>query len=924
MRYLLLFSIVLLFFVQNVSAQVVTGTIVDASTNETLVGVGVVVEGVSGLGAATDIDGGFSLKLPVENTPYTLKFSYIGYETKRIEGVSANKEATTNLNVTLKTASQDLKEVVITATMRRESVASMLSLQKNNVTIADVMPGDVIKKSPDRNTGEVLRRISGTTVQEGKFAIIRGLSDRYNAAMINGTLMPSTEPDRRAFAFDMIPSAMVDNMVVYKTAGADMPSEFAGGIIQIQTRDVPEKSFFNVQLGSAYNSQTTFKTYGDYNQKMPFLGLDNGSRNLPDNSPANLNDITKAERVEWTKTLPNVWSIAQQKAAVPAQTVQLSGGFNKQLKNGDEIGLIAATTYNKSYRNMEVERQDFDLQGKIYESIDQQFTENLSWGNLLNVRYLLQKNNKFNYQGSFTSNAADRAVARQGYNIGSSNNYERGNFLSYSSTKLQTHQVSGEHFLPKSQIKLQWNGNYTQIDRLVPDMRGLTYLLSADSDSEDSTYTAEIPLGSPSFKYGGRFFSDLHDQAYGSRADISIPFKLFKETQIIKTGVFYQNKTRSFAARTFGMVRANGVSLAIRDLPADQLFAPENISTTGFRLEEATNFSDKYDADRGVLAAYAMWDAKLTDKLRTVLGARFEQANQNLTIYSFDGDSTLNKKFTNILPSVNITYAVGSKSNIRLSASQTISRPEFRELAPFGFYDFERRVVVTGNPNLKQAQITNIDLRYELFPENAQLLSFSAFYKHFSNPIEQTLNSPGAGSFIIGYTNALQANNYGLEVEVRKNFAFINPRLEKLVTWANLAYIHSLVKSSDEYNPIDRPLQGQSPYVINVGISYSWDNLGLSTTLLYNRIGHRIAEVGDAGEGLPDIYEAGRDLLDFQISKNFLKNGNIRFSISDILNQAFVFYQNGDTKTNYSPTKDQTTITYKNGVNAGITIGYKF
>lgn len=270
MRNLVFFFTLSLLFAHQVCAQVVSGTVVDGTNNETLVGVGVVVEGVANLGAATDIDGNFTLKLPAENTPYTLKFTYIGYEAKRIEGVLASKDATTNLNVTLKTTSQDLKEVVITATMRRESVAAMLSLQKNNVTIADVMPGDVIKKSPDRNTGEVLRRVSGTTVQDGKFAIIRGLSDRYNAAMINGTLMPSTEPDRRAFAFDMIPSAMVDNMVVYKTAGADMPSEFAGGIIQIQTRDVPEQSFFNVQLGSTYNSQTTFKAYGDYNQKMPF------------------------------------------------------------------------------------------------------------------------------------------------------------------------------------------------------------------------------------------------------------------------------------------------------------------------------------------------------------------------------------------------------------------------------------------------------------------------------------------------------------------------------------------------------------------------------------------------------------------------------------------------------------------------------
>lgn len=906
------------------TAQTVTGTLIDAANSETLVGVGIVVEGVTGVGAITDIDGNFSVKLPAENTNYVLKFSYIGYETKRIEGVSATTAAPTVLNLTMQTASAQLQEVVITATMRRESVAAMLSLQKNNVTIADVMPADVIRKTPDRNTGEVLRRVSGTTVQEGKFAIIRGLSDRYNAAMINGTLMPSTEPDRRAFAFDMIPSAMVDNMVIYKTAGADMPSEFAGGIIQVQTRDVPEEPFFNVQIGSTYNSQTTFLPYYDYNQKIPTLGLNNSNRQLPAHFPADLSTLTKQEQADAALLLPNVWALQRKASAMPAQSVQLSGGFNKTLRNGDQIGLIAATTYNMSYRNVAVMRQDFDYQGKIYEADDEQFTENLSWGNLFNARYVLRKNHKIAYQASFTANATDRSVAREGYNIGSSNNYERGNFLSYSATKLQTQQLSGEHFLPQSQIKITWNGNYTSISRVIPDMRSLTYLLSADADTEDSTYTAEIPVGSPSFKYGGRFFSELNDQSYGGRADVAVPFAAFKQTQNLKVGVFYQNKTRDFAARTLGMVRSVSLPEAVRNLPADQLFAPENIAANKLRLNEITSPSDKYGAQRSVAAAYLSWDAKLTHKLRAVIGARLEQADQNLTIYQIAGDSTLNEKFTNLLPSLNISYALTERSNLRLSASQTISRPEFRELAPFAFYDFERRTVVQGTPALQQAEILNIDLRYELFPENAQMFSVSAFYKNFRNPIEQTLNSPGAGSFIVSYINAERADNYGLELEVRRNFAFINPRLEKLVTWANVAYIHSVVRSSDATNFIDRPLQGQSPYVLNMGVSYLWDKIGVSTTVLYNRIGHRIAEVGDLGEGLPDVYEAGRNLVDFQISKNFLKNGNIRFVVSDLLNEPFVFYQNNDSKSAFDTSKDQTTISYKNGVNVGITIGYKF
>jgi len=924
MRNLSFFLLTWLFVLPVLYGQIVTGTVVDPTTNETLVGVNITIEGTS-TGTTTDIDGNYSLNLPAENTAYNLLFTYIGYEGKKVEGILAAKSNPLRLNVTLKTAAAELQEVIVTATARRESVAAMLSLQKNNVTIADVMPGDVIRKTPDRNTGEVLRRVSGTTVQDGRFAIIRGLNDRYNAAMINNTLMPSTEPDRRAFAFDIIPSAMVDNMVIYKTAGADMPSEFGGGIIQVLTKDVPEKSFFNIQIGTSYNSLTTFKSFKDYDQKIPFLGLNNSDRQLPNDFPENLSAVTKAERVEATKLLPAVWSLRENESAAPNQNYQFSGGVTKSMKNGNQIGFIAASTYSKSLRNMEIERNDYDFEGKIYESTDQQFTETISWGNLFNTRFLLQRNHKFNYQASFTSNVADVTVEREGYNIAQSNNFEKGNFMSYTSTKLQTHQLTGEHFLPKTGIKILWNGNYTQIDRTIPDMRSITYFLPADSEDENAVYTAEVPLGSPSFKYGGRFFSNLHDQAYGGRADISIPFNLFRNQQTIKTGVFYQEKNRSFDARIMGMVRATGVPLSIRQLPADQIFALENISDTRFRLEESTNFSDKYDARRSVTAAYAMWDAKFTDRFRAVLGARFEQADQDLTTYTFAGDTTFNQKFNSVLPSLNISYALTNKSNIRLSASQTMSRPEFRELAPFGFYDFERRLVVTGNPNLKEASILNLDLRYELFPENAQLFSVSAFYKKFNNPIEQTVNNAGIGTFIITYTNATSAQNYGVETEVRKNFGFISSRLEKLVAWANLAYIYSKVQTDDEANPIDRPLQGQSPYVINMGLSYTWENLGLSTTLLYNRIGERIAEVGDAGEGIPDIYESSRNLLDFQISKDFLQKGNIRLNVSDILNQSFIFYQNpeGTEHTTYHE-DDDLTIGYRTGTNIGITIGYRF
>ena len=731
-----LVSLFLLLCSFSLQAQVVSGVVSDAATGETLVGVNVLIEGTTD-GVSTDLDGRYTLTLPAENTNYALRFSYVSYQTKQVAAVSTTKDRPLDLNITLETGEQQLGEVVITASLRCESVAALLSFQKNNVAIADVMPGDVIRRTPDRNTGEILRRVSGTTIQDNRFAVVRGLADRYNLAMLNNTLMPSTEPDRRAFAFDLIPSSMVDNMVVSKTASADLFGEFAGGIIQVQTRDVPEKNFIGLQVAGSYHSLTTFKDGLTYEQPQSFFGLTKKDRWFSGDFPDNATDYrgaTEEQQAAWAQQLPNVWTADTKTNLMPNMSYQLTGGFRKPIGKEQEVGAMAALTYNHSFRNQPYTLSKlYDLTGaQTFLFENERTSEDINWGALVNVRYKLNGNNKINYQ-NLTTVISSNKTTRVGGTNNETQQAVQSDILYYVQTDLVSHQLTGDHYLPKSQIKVAWNGNYTLNNRYEPDYRR-TYYLRDMSDSEDTSYTAYVPAGTASPQYFGRFYSQLHDQTYGGSADVTIPFQWLKQKQNIKVGGFYQGRTRDFSARVFGMV-INDFSVynipGIFDLSAEELFAPENISPDAFLLDETTNYSDRYDVQRDIMAGYALWDAKLTNKLRLVAGVRGENVGQDLTLYTFNSDSTDTRSEFNLLPSVNITYALGDKANLRFSASQTVSRPEFRELAPFAFFDFETYTVVQGNPNLETASIYNFDVRYELFPESGQLVSFSAFYKHF-------------------------------------------------------------------------------------------------------------------------------------------------------------------------------------------------
>jgi hypothetical protein len=908
----------------------IEGKVTD-ETNAPLIGATVKIEGTL-LGARTDIDGHFIIK-NIELGKYNLEVSYVSYEKKLITDIIIKDDNIVTVNVSMAKAPKGMKEVTIKATLKKENLSSLLVQQKNLATISDGISAESIRRTPDRNTSDVLKRVSGVSINEGKFAVVRGLPDRYNMAMLNGMVLPSTEADRKAFSFDMFPSSLLDNITILKAATPDMQGDFAGGVIDLNTKDIPTENYLTVQLGSGMNTLGTFKPYNDSkNGKKDWLGFDDGSRKLPSSFPVTdsfySTTFTRQQKIDASKEVSNNWEIKKRNSMMPNRNVQVVGGYSHTFKNNNVFGVIGAISYNRTQRINYIERNDYELSPiPVFTYSDTVARDNVLAGALLNMGYRINSNHKITFRNTFNVNSEDATINRFGDNK-INEQFIKATSAQFTSNTLMVNQLSGEHVFTKRKIKLQWTGAYNNIVRNTPDLRKTYYSINY-ANPDDSTYTANVPMGKASPNFAGKFYSTLNENVYNGKVDFTVPFTIQNVAQSVKVGGFIQNKNRDFSARVLGYVISNisKFDSKLLDLPEEKIFDQANMSDNGFRLDDITQPTDKYTASSDLHAGYIMFDNKFLKKMRAVWGVRYEGFSQELKTKNNKETVSIQHEFKSILPSLNLTYALNKKTNIRFCASKTLSRPEFREMSRFAFYDFNSNAVIQGNDSLVQASIQNYDLRYEIYPGKGELFSFSLFYKRFDKPVEQVFISQGAGSRLRYFQNGNYANDYGAELEFRKSLSFINENEKSIWSnislFGNVAIIKSIVKLDDVSAEAtsERPLQGQSPYLINVGASFNHAATGITSTLLYNRIGKRLSEVGNYS--YPDIYENARDVIDFQLSKKVFNKLDIRLNFTDLLHQPFLFYQNNDENTNYTKTDNiiqKTTV----GSSIGLSLAYKF
>lgn len=938
MRIISMLFVLLFTGVQAMALGKITGKVTDEKTTEAIIGATVVVKGTAN-GTSTDVDGNFVLNVAAGT--YTIEVKYIGYQTKEIADVKVAGSAATTLNITItESSSTTLNEVVISTTMKKENISALYTMQKNNVSVSSGISADIIQRSPDRNTGEVLKRVSGASIQNDKFVIIRGLNDRYNTAMLNGAQMPSTEPDRKAFSFDVIPSNLIDNIIINKTASPDMPGDFAGGIVQVLTKDVPDENFFNVGLTLGYNTQSTFKPFAANERTAgENLGFGNANNELPAAFGTDRKDFiskTRMEKVEASKQLPNNFATTNN-AALPNTSLQLSAGNVVRFKNGGKFGSIVGFSYRNSYRNNQdfergTSQDDASVNTKFFDST---YRYSSSLAGLANFSYMMGKN-KITFRNLFNTIHDQTNYARQGFSASSNQQVLLYSAVPYD-RKLYSTQLEGDHSFNDKGMKLYWNLNYSMLNGGQNDLRTVFYGRNATLNS-DGTFSADEskPLGIID-RNSRRFFSDLRDNNYGGNFHFTLPFEMFKQKQSLKVGYLGLYKQRTFDARVFQneVYDITTFDEQIQYMPYHQVFNANNYGTNGYSLVEITNNTDHYEASSFLNAGFVMLDNHFGEKFRMTWGARVESYEQTLKALDQSAksiDTTSN--VVDVLPSINLSYDVSEKFKIRASGSQTVNRPEFRELAPFEFYDFENNWTVSGNRDLSRATVTNADLRFEYYPSPGEVITLGGFYKQFTNPIEVVMDAQSnADQFRFGYRNANSAQAFGAELDIRKNLSFISEAewLENLVVGANVTYVKSTVDVSN-FNGngggtggvlTERPLQGQSPYLLNFSILYTDAKTGISVSGLYNRIGDRISIAG-SGQ-LRGTWERGRDVIDFQLSKKLLKNrGELKLTVADILNQATIFYFDYDGKSGYDKAGDRVFQSFKWGTTFNVGFSYRF
>jgi len=938
-----LLFLVIGFFTFSQTASI-SGKIIDSKTNEALFGVKVIATG-TGKGAISDGDGNYSIK-GLTSGKYTLEVRYETYNNLILQDINVKDGENLTLNVPLDKVVMELGQVTVTAKVNKDSNTELLRLQRNSATVVDGINAETFKKTPDSKASDVFKRISGASVQDNKFVVIRGLNDRYNFGLINGAPLPSSESDRKAFSFDIFPSNMLDNLIISKTATPDQPGEFAGGVIDISTSEPKDKDFQSIQVGGAYNTISTFRTFKTYDGSgTDFLGLGQGARSIPTDLPeiSEYSTLNKDRKAYYATLMTPSWSTFN-KIAMPNMSLQYSLG--RTYKFGEKsLGFVAAYSYQNTNSIYSQVRREFEEQatGVItkMELNDTVYNNSVLNSGMLNFKFSLNPKSNIYFKNMYSISSDDKVNVRKGAREldNDPRQFEKSTNFWYTQNNLYTSQLYGKHELEKS--KINWNLGYSNVSRQIPNLRRVVYRKYAGTEDDTTEqYTAVIQQnGTIPTAAGNMFWSTSDEQIYSAKYDYSrqLDFGIFKNE--IKLGGMHQFRNRDFTSRNFGFsqYKPNGSSFdsQLLLLPADQIFNSENLGLLengmgGFKLDEATKVDNAYQASSFLNAGFLMLDSKIADKLRVVGGARLESYNQvfNYIEFGSNAEKRIDTTVVDILPSVNLIYSLNKKMNFRASFYQTVSRPEFRELAPFTFYNFVIDNIISGSPDLQRAKISNADLRYEFFPGAGQIISISGFYKKFNNPIELINRTGTSGAPELYYTNVVGATSYGTEIEYRMNLGMFNKKdstslLKQFTLYANASLIRSKVDLEGvNGSEIDRPLQGQSPYIANAGLFFTNRKGDLAVSASYNVVGQRIYIVGNVQE--PSVWENGRNVIDFQIAKTFKEKFELKLNVKDILAQELVFFQDLNGNKKYDLGTDNAWQEVKFGQTISVSLKYSF
>ena len=894
MKHSLKYTLFLSFFV-FLSAQdfgKIAGKVYDKHYGDAIIGAYVMISGMS-IGSTTDIDGNFSFETPVGT--YDLKVEYIGYNTVTIKQIHVEKDKTSSYNIALDESVNASDVVVVEAKVFQNNENGLLVAQKKSEKMFDAISSEQISKSGDSNLGEALKKVTGLTVVGGKNVFVRGLGERYSNVQLNGSVLPSTNPDKKEVPMNIFSSSIVDNIIVQKAYTADQPGEFSGGSVQIKTKEFPEEKILKLGYSTSINDNDLGSNYLSSREgSIDWLGFNGGTRQLPsalNKKGALIGNLSKSEQKRIVSKLSSAWTPSN-KSVIPNQGLSFTYGDNFQFENGRAFGLIGSAQYKHSNSANDLIKES----SVKFHNIDEgKSSANLT--TMLNGFYKLSSNTKVGIKNLFT-NSGENAAKQVNTSDTESGKRFRQTVFKFVQSQLFSSNIQYEtYFKSFYESKLNIDGSYATATRIEPNTRNTYY-----TEKNVGEYRVEF-----SDKGNRHFFSDQKDMNIVLRSD----YELKPSTALkLKVGVHHLIKDRSFRSDQLFYDKEQGhiIDEAILKSNPEDVFVPENLDKS-MTINSAYSPDNSYEAKQHLFSTYVNSQLKLNDELSLTLGARLE--NWNLNLQNDDLSLNTTHKKLDVLPALNVVYNLNESSNIRFAFSNTLARPEFRELSNVTYSEFVGDVTFHGNPELKRTRINNMDLKYETFGNAGDMVSVSTFYKKFSNPIEVVFW--GNANNEVQPQNADHATLYGVELEGRYSLT------NSLRFVGNISLIHSEITVPEGSANVSktRGLQGQSPYIINSSVYYTPFESAFDLSLSFNRFGKRISRVGNVWTANGDEFEHPFNKLDF-LAKYKLDTFSFKLSFKNILNEEVRFSQKSTTN------KTLQSKVYKKGRSLSLGVSHNF
>jgi len=871
----------------------ITGRVIDGATGQGIAEAGIQIVGTT-MGVQSGLEGRYTL-LRVPAGTVTITVRRLGYAPKTVTGLILPAGGAIEQDITLAAANVQLAAVSVTASSERGTVNEALNQQKNATNVVNAITAEQIAKSPDSDAAQAVQRVSGVTVQDGKYLQVRGLGERYTTASLNGARIPSPEPERKVVPLDLFPAGLLQDVTTSKTFTPDQPGDFAGANVNIRTKDFPLKKQINYSASFGANDRVIGKTLpfapragGEY------IGVTGSARQIP-SALASANfagNVTQSQFNQIALQQRNVWS-ALPRTGGPSGSFGASTGGNNIL--GKRIGYVLSANYGYSEETRADERYAVGQQGANNTVIPltsvrgETGRSSVQWGGIANFSTLLGRNSRLSLNTTATRSADNEARTDRGFDENLSDSIARTT-LRYVQRGVATITAQGEHQLSASN-KTAWSATYGNTSRREPDRSDVVY-----SRASDGKFRI---LGS--LDGARRLYFDLQENNTTGQVDHTVNIGSISKQNTLKVGAYYRVTDRTAQAPIYSFITRAASS--VTEQTPDLIFGASQACTTCSVINiQPIGQAGSYTATDNTAAGYAMVDWGLSEKIRVIAGARYERANIEVKS-STQGGFTANAKLNNgdLLPSLLVNTKLSETQNLRLGVTRTLARPEYRELAPVTFRDVLGGVSVTGNDKLVRSLINNYDIRYEIFPNPGEVMSIGLFAKQFDKPIER-VESATSGAYQARFQNANTATNVGVELELRKQLSFLGQWADAFTGFSNVTIMQSSVKLDTTkgltVTDTERRLVGQAPYVVNLGMTYASRSGDASATLLYNVVGERIFAAGVLP--LPNIVEKPRNVIDLAIRFPIRGQLNARFDAKNLLDARYRFMQGNLEREGYN------------------------